>query len=330
LRLTQGGPVTDFPTEGHPEPALLAAYVHGELGREPRRELERHLAVCGTCQAAVDAIPVPAGAVRWEGHRFTARRLEHERRAEREEVLNGVLGALGGVIAKVSRGELSELLAADQLKRRTLIRDEPRFWSLPLCDMLMARCRAVWSGEVEDPEAAVESAKLAVLIAERAVAAGGGDRAEDVRAMALVHLGSCYRVAAERRNRPPESQVAEPGAPGTPGTVAPSGLSWEGESALWELRDAFLKRRMGFAAILVCLDLALAFLRAGREGDVRRLVDESIPVFEEHGADPYVVDALRFLGDEKLREGRAVTPELVRSMASFLEEARNDPRNVRA
>jgi hypothetical protein len=328
LRHAQGGAVTPFDPDNHPDPETLAGYVHGELGRDLRRELEQHLALCATCQAAVDAIPVPEGAVLWEGHRFTARRLAHERQGERQEVLKAVLGALGGVIASVSRGELSELLEADQLRRRTMIREEPKFWSLPLCEMLMARCRAVWAGDVGAPEDAIESARLAVLIAERAVAAGGGDRAENVRAMALIHLGSSYRVAAEQRSRPPEHLVAEPGASDESELREPA-LSWEAELALWELRDAFLERGLAFDAIFVCLDLAVAFLRAGREDDLRRMVRDSIPLFEQHGADPYVIDALCFLDDEEKRQGRPITLDLLRSMAKFLEEAHHDPRHIR-
>jgi putative zinc finger protein len=322
--------MTPFGPDGHPDRDTLVAYVHGTLGRDVRRELEGHLALCAACQAAVDAIPVPAGAVLWEGHRFTARRLAHERQGERQGVLRAVLGALGGVIASVSRGELSELLSADQLRRRTMIREEPKYWSLPLCELLMARCRAIWAGEVgEGADQAVESARLAVLVAERAVAAGGGDRAEDVRAMALVHLGSSYRIAAEQRQRPPEHLVAEAGDPQAMELRQPA-LSWEAELALWELRDAFLERGLAFDAVFVCLDLAVAFLRAGREDDLRRMVKESIPQFEEHGADPYVIDALQFLEDERKREGRPLTLDLLRSMAQFLEEAHHDPRHIRS
>ena len=319
-------------TDDHPDAETLERYARGELGREPRRALERHLAGCPDCQAAVDRIPVPppsaGGVVRWQGHRFAARRAANEREEERQEVLGGVLSALGTVIANVSRGELDELLAADQHRRRVLIRDELRFRSLPVCELLQARCRSLW---LADPDAAVESAKLAVLIAERVAADGGGEKAEDARAMSLMHLGSAFRIAAEERRRLP-SQVAdhpEPdGRAAAGGMISDPAPSWEAELALWELRDAFLGRGMGFDAILVCLELAADLLREGRQDDLRRLVDESIPLFEQHGADPFVINVLRFLHDEKRRKGRPLTLELVQKTARHLAEARHDPRHV--
>ena len=311
----------------HPDAETLALYVRGELGREPRRGLERHLAGCPSCQAAVDALPVPPGrVVRWQGHRFAARRTAREQEEERHESLDGVLGALGPIIAAVSRGELDELLGADELRRRSLIRGEARFRSLALCELLQARCRAAWPA---DPEEAVESAKLAVLIAERLAAGGGGEPAEDARAMALMHLGEAFRIAAAERGRLVQ-QVAEGtetmAGEGESQQSSQSWHSWDTELALWELRDAFLARGMGFDAGLVCLDLAQAFLRQGREADLRRMADESIPLFTEHGADPFVIDALRVLRDAERRGGRPLTPALVGEMARLLREARHDPR----
>jgi hypothetical protein len=302
--------------ENHPDSATLALYVRGELGREPRRFLEAHLALCPACQSAVDALPVPPGPVRWQGHRFTARRIAHEREEERRENVEDVLGALGPIIAAVSRSELSELLAADEHGRRALIRNEPRFRSLALCELLEAHCRSLW---LDDPAAAVEPAKLAVLIAERVAADAGPEPAADARAMALMHLGNACRIAAEER-RQPISEVAE-GSGFRPAIGEAGGSLWEAELALWELRDGFLARGAGFDAVLVCLDLAQLFLRQGRELELRRMVEDSIPRFEEAGADPYGVEALRFLQD-----GRPVTPELLEKMARFLQEARHDPR----
>jgi hypothetical protein len=327
--------------ESHPAAEVLERYLRGELGREPRRALEAHLASCPACQRAVDALPVPAGPVRWQAHRFAARRLARElaqkNDAATRENLDGVLGALGPIIAAVSRGELAELLGADELRRRALIRREPRFRSLALCALLEARCRAVW---LDDPQEAVESAKLAVLIAERLAADGGAEPVADARAMALMHLGNACRVAAEQRLRLPAEVVdaAPDAAPERSGerptrgggslenAAEMSGSSWEAEAALWELRDAYLARGMALDAALVCLDLAGAFLRDGRQAELRRMVAESVPLFAARGADPVVVDALRFLGDERARAGRPLTLDLLDKMARFLQEARHDPR----
>jgi hypothetical protein len=239
-----------------------------------------------------------------------------------------VLRALGPIIASVSRGELAELLDAGELRRRALIRQEPRFRSLALCALLEARCRSLW---LDDPQEAVESAKLAVLVAERVAADGGTEPAADARAMALMHLGNAYRVAAEQRlRRPAEVVDAAPEATlsfsKTAKAAEMSGSSWEAEAALWELRDAYLARGRALDAALVCLDLAAAFLRDGRHDELRRMAAESIPLFTARGADPFIVDALRFLLDEKNREDRPLTLDLLDRMTRFLEEARHDPR----
>jgi hypothetical protein len=289
----------------------------------------------------VDSLPVPAGPVRWQAHRFAARRLAQEREEETRENLDGVLRELGPIIAAVSRGELAELLAADELRRRALIRQEPRFRSLALCALLEARCREVW---LDDPGQAVEFAKLAVLVAERVAADGGPEPAADARAMALMHLGNACRVAAEQRLRLPAEVVdAAPEEPEEPekkgerpaGSIRRveraaemSGSSWEAEAALWELRDAYLARGMALDAALVCLDLAGAFLRDGRQDELRRMAAESVPLFLARGADAFVVDALRFLLDENSREGRPLTFDLLGKMTRFLQEARDDPRRA--
>jgi len=316
----QEGTLTEF----HPDSETLGRYARGELGREPRRDLERHLAGCATCQAALDALPRASetpGTVRWQGHRFAARRVAHEQETERQENLDGVLAALGPIVASLSRGELDELLDADDLRRRALIRDEPRFRSLALSELLQGRCRSAWPA---DPEESIESAKLAVLIAERLAADGGGEPAENARAMALMHLGEAFRVAAEERQRP-VARVAD-GAVAAGAKWIGEQRAWSTEQALWDLRDAFLERGMAFDAALVCLDLAAVLLRQGREADLRRMADESIKVFTEKGADPYVIDALRFLRDAERREGRPLTLDLLDKMARFLAEARHDPR----
>ena len=59
---------------------------------------------------------------------------------------------------------------------------------------------------------------------------------------------------------------------------------------------------------------------------VRRMAGESMERFTEKGADPYVIDALRFLRDPERREGRPLTLDLIARMARFLDEARHDPR----
>ena len=328
--------------EIHPDAETLARYVRGELGREPRRALERHLMGCATCQKAVDEIqaaPGRGGVVRWQGHRFEERRARWEDRKEQKENLGGVMRGLGNLVGMFAEKRVQELLRASEHERRALIRDEEEVRTLPVCELLEARCREAW---LDDPEEAVELAKLALRIAEKLdLRTYGADRVEHAKALAWMHLGNSYRIAAvRRRTSRPGREVAE-GRPdreaGEDDAYPPivprrfsigerPAASPEAETALWELRDACLERGLGFDAALVTLELALVYLRQGREADVRDLAKESVPLFEEKGAQSYVTDAMRFLRDAA-QKPEPLTPSLLTRMAELLQRQRNDPRH---
>ncbi|HTQ80816.1 MAG TPA: tetratricopeptide repeat protein, partial [Thermoanaerobaculia bacterium] len=81
--------------------------------------------------------------------------------------------------------------------RRQLIRSEPRFQALKLCELLEDRSRAAW---FHDPARAVELARLAVAIAIRLHPDHYGARiVEDARAQAWAYLGNAYRIASDLR-----------------------------------------------------------------------------------------------------------------------------------
>lgn len=341
-------------TEIHPEVETLARYVRGELGRDDRRQLERHLMGCSSCQRKVDEIPAEPGGpgvVRWLGHRFAERRARWAERQERRESLSGVMRGLGDILGILAEKRVLELLRASEHERRAMIRDDEEVRTLHVCELLEARCREAW---FEDPEEAVELARLAQRIAGRLdVEAYGAERVEHAKAMAWTHLGSSYRIAsAHRRSHRPVLEVAEgrparstedaEGEDAYPEIVPPrlslgeapaasreAREALEAETALWEMRDAFLDRGLGFDAALVTLDLALVLLRQGREEEVRELAEETVALFEERGARPYVTDAMRFLRDASRQEEPPLTPDLVAKMAEFLQRQRNDPRHRR-
>lgn len=305
--------------QGHPEPEVLARYARGELTREGRRALERHLADCLSCQEAVDGLPSRSGSVvRWQGHRFTQKEEESPvaEGPDRRETVRGVLRALGNVLAATSETAAARLLSQPEHGRRALIRDDARLRTLGLCELLEARCRAAW---LEDPDEAVENAKLAVLIAQKlSPEAYGARRLEDVRALAWVHLGTSFRLASE-------SMVAEGAEPADAdayptGTVGASVLrDGQGavEAALRETREACLERGLEYDAALVTLDLASAYLRADRPEEIAPLAGEAAGLFSE----PYLADAMRFL--QGSAEGEELTPELVGRMALLLQRRRS-------
>jgi len=318
----------------HPDSETLTRFVRGTLARERRRELERHLAECHFCRERLEAIPPAPGpetVVKWRAHLFEERRRRREQDEENRRNLDQTTRAIGNVIGAMAEKQLRELLALSEHERRTLIRNEEGLRTLALCELLEARCRAAWS---VDPDEAVELAQLAAQVAERLdLGVYGADRVETARAMAWMHVGNAFRIAAEwQRAREDVSEVAEAHSDDEDDVEPPSSLTdpalphYEIGSALWELRDAFLDRGMGFDAVLVTLDLAADPLREGRLDDLRRLLEESIPRFEERGIQPYAVDALRFLLDTIQRGEHPLTPDLLNRTAALLQRVRNDPQ----
>jgi hypothetical protein len=303
------------------------------LGRDPRRAVESHLAGCVTCREALDSIPPAPGpetVVQWRAHLFEARRRRHEQAEEDRREADQTLQGVGSILGALAETQVQELLAASEHERRLLIRNEERFRTLALCELLEARCRAAW---FVDPEEAVELARLASQVAERLDAGVyGAERAENAKAMAWMHLGNAFRIAAEWRSAHERvSWVAEPGLGTTaepPQLLTDASLPrYEIGTALWEMRDAFLDRGMGFDAVLVTLDLAAESLREGQVESFRRLVEESVPLFEEKGLQPYTVDAMRFLRDAAQSGEPEPTPELLSRMTALLQRARNDPQH---
>ena len=314
--------------QGHPEPELLARYARGEMRREESRALEAHLADCLSCQEAVDGLPARSGSVvRWQGHRFTRKEEELEEPAaegpDRRETVRGVLRALGDVLAATSETAAARLLSQPEHRRRALIREDSRLHTLGLCELLEARCRASW---LEEPDDAVENAKLAVLIAQKlSPEAYGARRLEDVRALAWVHLGTSFRLASESlvaEGTAEGTQPADPDAYPT-GTVGASVLR-DGASrlrtvefALRDTRDACLERGLEYDAALVTLDLASALLRGDRSDEIAPLAGEAAGLFSE----PYLAEAMRFL--QGSAEGEEITPELMGRMALLLQRRRS-------
>jgi len=314
----------------HPDLEVLTRFVRGTLGSERRRELEQHLAECSICRERLEAIPPAPGpetVVKWRAHLFEERRRRREEDEESRRNLDQTTRGIGNIIGAMAEKQIHELLAASEHERRLRLRTEESFHTLALGELLEARCRAAW---FTDPDEAVELAKLAALVTERLdIGIYGADRVENAKAMAWMHLGNAFRIAAEwQRSRESTSGVAEP----TAGTEAqsltdPALPRYEINAALWEMREAFLDRGMGFDAVLVTIDLAADSLREGRADDFRRLLEESVPRFEERGIQPYTVDAVRFLRDAVQRGEPRLTPDLLTRMATILQRVRNDPQH---
>jgi hypothetical protein len=323
----------------HPGPDLLGFYARGELAPGEARALERHLMACVTCQREIDRLPSrPGTVVRWRGHRFAPSESSPEASSTRPP-RDGTLAAFGEILATTGEAAAAQLLSQPEHRRRALIRRESRFHTLSLCELLEARCRAAW---LDEPADSVEYAKLAVLIAQRLdERLYGLGRLEKVRAVAWVHLGTAFRMAAIAVLHGGEKAGLEEDGSYPAGAVAGSelrersGRLAEAETALRETREALLERDMGWDAALVTLELAGAYLREGREWEIPRLASEARDLLASHGAPAYALEAMRTLreaaeGKPKAGEigsiGR-LTPELLDAMTRLLLRRRSRPES---
>ncbi len=286
----------------HLDPAAVARYLAGDFDAVDAREIEAHLASCISCResirGAVGTATEPAtgpAPVLWRAERFVRSEpadteapgsADDPEAALRREAVRDFLGDLGRTLAVRGEREVDRLLALSEHERRRAIRSEsaePAELTEDVAARLLARCRQEWSGDLG---AAVEAAKLAVLVAQSLTPSPGGDeRLGGLRSLALQHLAASNRIArrageidveiARRRLSPtPSSTPITPGDDSYPlgipayadslSEVAEDALSVEIEAALDDLRDASLARGRSYDAALAILDRArLALDRGG-------------------------------------------------------------------
>lgn len=96
------------------------------------------------------------------------------------------------------------------------------------------------------------------------------------------------------------------------------------EVAFQEVRDGFLQRGLEYDAALVGLELLDAWLRQGRNAEVRELAVEILETFEGLQVKREALRAMRYL--EAACQRKAATPELVRQVAVFLNRLEWEPR----
>jgi tetratricopeptide (TPR) repeat protein len=107
-------------------------------------------------------------------------------------------------------------------------------------------------------------------------------------------------------------------------TAAGLGRFAQAELALLEARRRLLDLGMGYDAALVMLDLAGIYLEQGRRDEVRRLVEDMLPLFMVQNLHRHALAAL--IAFQQAVEGNDVTPARVQEIASYLQRARKNPR----
>lgn len=308
-------------TEEHPDLDELASYAAGGLGREEARGIEGHLAGCAQCQGKIDELPPSGGrSVRWQAHRFTRAQEEAARRAREEEILQAergrkerMLAAFGTILGAKSLHRVEELLAEPEHRRRRLLReDSEHYGGLNLAELLEGRCRDAW---LRDPAEAVELAKLAVLVAGEADPELYGSQAvADARELSLLHLGLSFRIASFVEV--PADEVAEV-------TELPVPVH-EVESALTEVRRAFLARAMWFDVTQAALDHVRILFDHGRLDDVVALSAEASAELRKHDAPRQAEEPVRYVGHAH-GQGE-LDRDVLDRLDQVVQDYRNDPR----
>jgi tetratricopeptide (TPR) repeat protein len=177
--------------ENHPDQDMLIRFRRGELAPEDERETERHLSRCASCREKADEIETLTKLDILESWLHPGYDEAIERAADR------VSARLTDLLGETRETELllMELFRQPAPERRVLVRRNPRFHGIKLCQRLEARSREMW---FSDPVAALENAELAVEIAERLDSVRyGSSLVEDARATAWGYLGNSYRVSSD-------------------------------------------------------------------------------------------------------------------------------------
>lgn len=95
------------------------------------------------------------------------------------------------------------------------------------------------------------------------------------------------------------------------------------ERAYLDARDGFLAQGIGYDAALIALDLALLYAEQLRTTELRRLVEEIVPVFEAQDIHREAATALMLFQDAVRSE--RVTLGYLSELSRYLERARMDP-----
>lgn len=98
----------------------------------------------------------------------------------------------------------------------------------------------------------------------------------------------------------------------------------EAEAALVEARRGFLDQGAGFEAALVCLDLAGLYAAQSRAGEMRRLVEEMLPIFQSRDIHREAIAAL-IVFQQAVRMEK-LSSDLLDEIRTFLRRARTDPK----
>ncbi len=133
-----------------------------------------------------------------------------------------------------------------------------------------------------------------------------------------------FREAQQLYRRFPEA-VAQNRRTWVAGKIARGlGQAEEAEALFLEARASFLKKDTPFEVALVSLDLAALYAKQGRSAEIKRLVEEIVPVFSSLQIHREALAALAFWQQAAETETARIA-DVVADVASFLKRAQHDP-----
>lgn len=98
----------------------------------------------------------------------------------------------------------------------------------------------------------------------------------------------------------------------------------EAEEAMVEARSGLLDEGAGFSAAQVCLDLAGLYAAQSRAGEMRRLAEEMLPIFQSRDIHREAIAALIVF--QQAVQMEKLSSDLLDEIRTFLRKARTDPK----
>jgi tetratricopeptide (TPR) repeat protein len=178
----------------------LERFAESDLDSEGMIEAGRHLSTCGPCRARLRG-EVNGGAAVLE--RLARKGWPEEESADYDQIFDRLQGkALERIEEVEEERELAPRLATELSlwpfpEQRRRVREDARFHSAALIDLLLERCFVL---NREEPGQAEETARLALDIADRIGPEDGSHiLANDLRARAWAYIGNTRRILADFR-----------------------------------------------------------------------------------------------------------------------------------
>jgi len=175
----------------HPDRETLQRFVAGELSSGEARRTDQHLVFCSECRDRADEISTRQALRLLDSWLSPGYDEAFNRAAER------VVERLAGFAEDPRSTEnlLAELLREPVSGRRRRIKNDERFQSLKLCQLLQSHSRKTW---VSAPAAALEMADMAVEVTQYLdLGRYGSSVVEDARAVSWSYLGNSFRIGAD-------------------------------------------------------------------------------------------------------------------------------------